>query len=116
MFAVYGYMNRGEHEGEVGAAVYSYDISQNSVEEKVFVSIDKGYAQAVKELDKIMYYSASRDVLYTMMDGMLYEYTLEKNLSRTVVEGLTEGQYAVSGGRPPGGISGRRRCEYSHHP
>ena len=96
MFAVYGYMNRGEHEGEVGAAVYSYDISQNSVEEKVFVSIDKGYAQAVKELDKIMYYSASRDVLYTMMDGMLYEYTLEKNLSRTVVEGLTEGQYAVS--------------------
>lgn len=37
-FAVCGYMNRGEHEGEVGIAIYYYDIEKNSVEEKVFVA------------------------------------------------------------------------------
>ena len=95
-FAVYGYMNRGEHEGKVGAAVYTYDIAQNSVEEKVFVSIDQSGGHALNELGKVMYYSASREILYTMVGGELYEYTLEKGLSRTVTEGLKEGQYAVS--------------------
>ena len=33
-FAVYGYMNRGEHEGQVGVAVYYYNVEQSSVEEK----------------------------------------------------------------------------------
>ena len=36
-FAVYGYMNRGEHEGQVGVAVYYYNVEQSSVEEKVFI-------------------------------------------------------------------------------
>ena len=40
-FAVCGYMNRGEHEGEVGIAIYYYDIEKNSVEEKVFVQTDQ---------------------------------------------------------------------------
>ena len=96
MFAVYGYMNRGEHEGQVGAAVYYYDIEQNSVEEKVFVAIDQSYAHAENELGKVMYYSADRNVLYTMVGGTLYEYDVEKDWNEAVVEGLEEGQYAVS--------------------
>lgn len=96
MFAVYGYMNRGEHEGEVGAALYYYDIEQNFVEEKVFVSIDQSYGHAEGELGKVMYYSADRNLLYTMVEGTLYEYDVEKDRSQAVVEGLEEGQYVVS--------------------
>lgn len=96
MFAVYGYMNRGEHEGEVGAAVYYYDMEQNSVEEKVFVSIDQSYGHAEDELGKVMYYNADQNLLYTMVEGTLYEYDVEKDRTRTVVEGLEEGQYVVS--------------------
>lgn len=33
-FAVYGYMNRGEHEGEVGVAVYYYNVEKSAVNEK----------------------------------------------------------------------------------
>ena len=96
MFAVYGYMNRGEHEGEVGAAVYYYDMEQNSVEEKAFVSIDQSYGHAEDELGKVMYYSDDRNLLYTMVEGTLYEYDVEKGETTTVVEGLEEGQYVVS--------------------
>ena len=33
-FAVYGYMNRGTHEGEVGVGIYYFDIDSNAIEEK----------------------------------------------------------------------------------
>jgi hypothetical protein len=44
-FAVYGYMNRGEHEGQVGVAVYYYNVEQSSVEEKVFIPTDTSWGK-----------------------------------------------------------------------
>ena len=40
-FVLYGYMNRGEHEGCVGTAVYHYSSEQNVIEENfpVFLKI-----------------------------------------------------------------------------
>ena len=35
-FVVYGYMNRGDHEGQVGTAVYHYDGLVQTMEEEVF--------------------------------------------------------------------------------
>lgn len=35
-FVVYGYMNRGDHEGEVGTAVYHYDGLVHTIEEEIF--------------------------------------------------------------------------------
>ena len=32
-FAVYGYMNRGEHEGEVGVGIYYFDVERNLIQE-----------------------------------------------------------------------------------
>lgn len=103
VFAVYGYMNRGEHEGEVGAAIYYYNISANSVDEKVFISSDKSYGYAILELGEYLYYSIDRNVLYLMLDGTVYEYDVEEDQKKSVVEGLEEGQYAVS-------ENGRRIC------
>ena len=42
-FLVYGYMNRGEHEGMTGAALYRYDIEQNIVMERIFIPFTKPY-------------------------------------------------------------------------
>ncbi len=36
-YIVYGYMNRGIHEGEVGIAVNHYDSLSNTNEEQVFI-------------------------------------------------------------------------------
>lgn len=98
-FAVYGYMNRGEHEGEVGIAVYSYHVEQNSVEEMAFISTDKSYGHTVHELGEMVYYSANRNMLYAISDGTLYEIDVEKSRVKELVSGLSDGQYVVSENR-----------------
>lgn len=95
-FLVSGYMNRGEHEGEVGVAVYYYDIEKNSVEEKVFISTNKSYAQAVSELGEMSYYDAKTDMPHTMVDGTLYQYSIEDDEKTVLVKGLDAQQYVVS--------------------
>lgn len=40
-FAVYGYMNRGEHEGEVGVGIYYFDVERNLIQEKAFIPSKK---------------------------------------------------------------------------
>ena len=41
---VFGYMNRGNHEGKTGIAVYQYDAVANTVEERIFLESGKPYA------------------------------------------------------------------------
>ena len=96
IFAVCGYMNRGSHEGEVGIAVYYYDMEKNSVEEKVFISSDKSYENVINEMSKLVYYSASRNMLYIMVEGTLYEFDVEMEENTALVEALNEEQYVVS--------------------
>lgn len=95
-FAVYGYMNRGEHEGEVGVAIYYYDINKNSVDEKAFISSDKSFGHAVYEFGKLVYYSVERDMLYVMVDGNLYEINVQKEEKKALVKNLEDSQYVVS--------------------
>ena len=40
-FMVYGYMNRGNHEGEVGIEFYYYNHLQNNTQSMVFCSSTK---------------------------------------------------------------------------
>ncbi len=95
-FVVYGYMNRGEHEGEVGAAIYYYDIEKNSVEEKAFIPSNKSFAIAEDELGKLVYYNNKQQVLYVMTGGTLYKVDLVKHTQEELVTGLKEGQYVAS--------------------
>lgn len=95
-FAVYGYMNRGEHEGETGAAIYYYNEEENCVEEKVFISTKKSSGYAMLELGRLVYYSVNRDMLYVLANGVLYEINVEKSRVRELASDLEEGQYVVS--------------------
>lgn len=95
-FAVYGYMNRGVHEGEVGVDVYYFNIETNSVEEKAFIPSNKSFAIAEDELGKMVYYSHERHMVYVLAEGKLYEVNLEKNKQEILAENLQEGQYTVS--------------------
>lgn len=95
-FAVYGYMNRGAHEGEVGAAIYYYNIEKNSIDEKVFIPSNKSAAIAAEELGKLVYYSIERDMLYVLVDGTLHEIAMDKEEKSKLVEKLEDGQYVVS--------------------
>lgn len=95
-FAVYGYMNRGGHEGKVGAAVYYYNIETNSVEEKAFIPSRQSFAIAEKELGQFIHYSHKGNILYVMIEGALYQINLSEEKQEVLVAGLTEGQYAAS--------------------
>lgn len=95
-FAVYGYMNRGIHEGQVGAAIYYFDIAKNYVEEKAFIPGNKSGEMTKMDLNQLVYYSKSKNMLYVMLDGSLYQIDLETMEKETLVENLEEGQYVVS--------------------
>lgn len=95
-FAVCGYMNRGGHEGETGAAVYYYNIEQNSVEEKLFVSSDKAYDRAQDEVGGLVYYNVDNGCLYTIADDVLYKMDMNKGSKRELATGLGEEQYVAS--------------------
>lgn len=95
-FAVFGYMNRGEHEGEVGVAVYYYNTEDNFVEEKAFISTKKSYAHAILEFGKLICYSVEQDTMYVLADGVLYQIEVGKGRMFELASDLEEGQYIIS--------------------
>lgn len=95
-FAVYGYMNRGSHEGQVGVDIFYYDISTSSIEERVFIPSDKSPDIMEQELGKMVYYSRSQEMLYVLAGGVLYQGNLGQGLQVVLAEDLKVGQYAVS--------------------
>ena len=95
-FSVSGYMNRGEHEGYLGVAVYYYNIETNSIEEKAFVSSNKSAAIAGSELDTLKFYNTKTNKLYMLADGALHEISIKKDYDEVLLDGLKDGQYVVS--------------------
>ena len=94
-FMVSGYMNRGIHEGEVGITVYHYDAIQNSIEEQIFIPYDKSADILVKELEKLCYLNLENH-LFLILEGGLYDISLEQKNYQLVISDLTEDSYKVS--------------------
>jgi hypothetical protein len=92
-FMVCGYMNRDEHEGQVGAAIYRFDNSTNCVEEKAFIPSNKSYAIAADELASLIYYNETDNLLYVMVDDVIYRIDLTNNKQEIWKDNLDEGDY-----------------------
>lgn len=95
-FKVIGYMNRGEHEGEVATAIYFFDIEKNFVEEKAFIPDNISSEILLKEQEQLVYYNEQQEVLYAMKEGTLYKVDLEKGKKEALVENLEKDQYVSS--------------------
>ncbi|MDE5891675.1 MAG: hypothetical protein K2H45_01995, partial [Acetatifactor sp.] len=81
-FAVYGYMNRGLHEGEVGIQLYTYNSARNTIEEMVYIPYDKSYEILASELEQLLYLNREGK-LYLYLDHSIYEVnTLERTCER----------------------------------
>ena len=94
-FLVYGYMNRGRHEGYTGVACYRYDESQNAIEERFFIPVKSSYEQLNADLEQLAV-KTSTDMLYLYVDHAIYGIDLKSNESMVVADSLSEGNYAVS--------------------
>lgn len=95
LFLVYGYMNRGRHEGCVGVVLYAYNSVANTVEELAYIPYDKSYELLKTDIEKLSYLSRT-GIYYFMLDGGVYAIDVRNLSMQTVVTGLKEGGYHVS--------------------
>ena len=95
-FSVYGYMNRGDHEGESGLAIYYYNMGTNSIEEKAFIKRADSYLVIDEELNKLAYYNAEQDILYVLVEEDLYKINFVEGTQEVLVENLQKDQYVTS--------------------
>lgn len=94
-FIVYGYMNRGEHEGQVGASVFHYDGLAYTIEEEAFIPSNTSYEVLKAEMGRLMYEN-DKGTLFFMLEGNVY--TIDMNTLKVdkMITGLGAGCYAVS--------------------
>ena len=97
-YIVYGYMNRGMHEGQVGTSFLHYDSLTNTNVEKAFIVFDKSFEVLKAELEKLLYESVNGGV-NLFYNGTVYHIDLESAEVEKIVSGLQDGQYAVSDSR-----------------
>ncbi len=94
-FLVYGYMNRGRHEGCTGVAMYRYNSQEDGLEERFFVPVTECYEEMKLDLEELSYLS-SNEMLYLKIGSGIYGIDLTSNEYMVVAEGLLEGGYAIS--------------------
>ncbi len=95
-FMVYGYMNRGRHEGEVGIQVYYYNSVLNTIEEDAFIKYDKSYELLSEEIEQLSYVSKN-SIFYFILDGTIHSVDLTNKTSGVVAENLAEDTFKISG-------------------
>lgn len=94
-FVVYGYMNRGEHEGLTGIGLYHYDSQANTVQEELFILSRESY-QVMKETWGKLFYTGGSSSFYMVAEGNLYCIQLADNSVQVLQSGLKEDNFAAS--------------------
>ncbi len=94
-FTVYGYMNRGEHEGETGIAIYYYDSVYNTIEERMFIPYTRSYEMLKHDIDALCYVNRN-DIFYIMFNGTIYSVDLESGKAELLASGLNETRFVSS--------------------
>ncbi len=82
-FIVYGYMNRGIHEGYVGIEVYYYDSLLNTIEEQAFIPYDKSAEILKCDMDRLSFLNAGGD-LFIFLDGVIYK-VIPRLMDETII-------------------------------
>lgn len=95
VYMVYGYMNRGRHEGKVGIAVYYYNSMMNTIDELVYIPYHKSPELLLAEIEQMVYLNRNMR-LYIMMDNEIYAIHPESRSYETVITGMQEGAYHIS--------------------
>lgn len=94
-FLVYGYMNRGEHEGCMGVSLYRYNQSTGAVAERFFAPVKNTYESIKQDVEQLCYLN-SADMLYMLIDHTVYGIDLTSNEYMVVADALEEGSYSIS--------------------
>lgn len=94
-FIVYGYMNRGIHEGTNGIAVYYYDSTLNTVEEEAFIPYKGAFSYLKYNIDKQVY-AGSGGMAYSFLDGDFMSVALGSGETEIIAGGLSDREFCAS--------------------
>ena len=94
-FMVYGYMNRGMHEGSIGVQVCEYNGMLNTVEELIFIPYNKAYATLKTDMEQLSYINRN-GVFYIYLDGSILAINLMDRTCEEIAQNLQQGSFQVS--------------------
>ncbi|NLZ81524.1 MAG: hypothetical protein GX913_06980 [Clostridiales bacterium] len=94
-FIVYGYMNRGAHEGKVGITLYHYSSESKTVVEAMFIPYEKSFGILQETLGELFYIN-SNDNLFFILDGTIYSVDLASKEYMTLAYGLSRDSYVMN--------------------
>ncbi len=94
-FMVYGYMNRGIHEGTVGILVYEYNGMLNTIEEQIFIPCNEAYAVLKADVEQLSFVNKS-GILYLYLDGSILAIDLPQGSYSEIATQVQEGSFQVS--------------------
>lgn len=96
-FLVYGYMNRGRHEGTQGISLCRYEHS-GAIQERFFIPARESFEELQLDMEKLSYCSDA-GMMYLFRGQTIFGIDLSSNEHIVVVDGLREGSYAISSGQ-----------------
>ncbi len=94
-FLVYGYMNRGAHEGESGICAYYYNATVNTIEEMAYMPSEHSPDLLIKEVDELSYMN-SKGILYLLVGRRLYGVNTQTRNVDIIADHLADGSYVFS--------------------
>lgn len=94
-FAVYGYMNRGKHEGKVGISVYQFTAEKDRMQEVLFIENNKPYDILQEDMETLMYLNGDGEFYYFDNDCIVKVNTKTKQ-SEIFIEDVLNEHLAVS--------------------
>ena len=94
-FMVYGYMNRGAHEGYSGVGIYHYNNDQGAIEEQVFIPCTESYEFLKEDLGTLSYVNQN-DQLFLMISGNIYQINIAENTYEVLAEHIDSDDFGVS--------------------
>lgn len=95
-FAVYGYMNRDDHEGQTGVSIWRYSAEKNMAEELVFIPSTRSFEYLDKDIQKLSYVNRDGD-LYIYMDRTVYRIRLNEKSYELLLENINPDCFFASG-------------------
>ena len=95
-FTVSGYMNRGNHEGENGVAVYYYEAASAMVDEKIFLASMENVSLLEMDVDTLSYISLDGSQFCVLLEGTVYRIDLNSRTYETLITGLSQDCYVAS--------------------
>ncbi len=95
-YIVSGYMNRGEHEGENGVAIYQYDEASTSSKELMFIRTMEAYDSLKLDIDALSYLTEDGQYCYVLLEDIIYRINMETGEYEQLISGIKSGCYTSS--------------------